>query len=120
MTNKELKDELLKASMDMDKLDCIGCGYEHGCVANGCAILKAAAARIRVSPWNSVKDRPPEDPEEPVVALVSGSPCENVTLELAPVIATYNGEDGIWFIKEWPDWKEPNVHRWMPIPEDEL
>jgi hypothetical protein len=117
MTNKELKDELLKASMDMDKLDCIGCGYEHGCVANGCAILKTAAARIRTGPWISVKERLPDDPEESVLAVVSGKPCQDLRLELVPEVAIYFGESEGWYIKRWPQWDDPKVDYWMPIPD---
>ena len=29
-----------------DNLQCLGCGYEHGCSLHGCAIIKQAAERL--------------------------------------------------------------------------
>ena len=46
MTQKELIDQLRQMSVETGSLVCLGCGYEHNCGINGCAILKEAADAI--------------------------------------------------------------------------
>lgn len=53
-----------------------------------------------------------------VIAIVSGSPAKNITLNGSYQTATYYGEDPAgWVIDEWPEWENPTVHCWQPTPE---
>ena len=53
-----------------------------------------------------------------VIAIVSGSPAKNITLNGSYQTATYYGEDSAgWVVDEWPAWENPTVHCWQPTPE---
>ena len=46
-----------------------------------------------------------------VIAIVSGSPAKNITLNGSYQTATYYGEDSAgWVVDEWPAWENPTVH----------
>ena len=64
--------------------------------------------------WISVKDRMPDN-EQFVLIIASGKPRENITLENAVVLAEYGSEG--WILGMWPEWSDPNVTYWMPLPE---
>lgn len=55
-----------------------------------------------LSEWISVKDRMPEDSDRLVLAIVSGKPCKNITLDGAYELATYCAEEG-WIIEQYPE-----------------
>ena len=46
MTDEELLRALRRIAVP-DEHRCFGCGYEHNCGLHGCAIINAAAERIR-------------------------------------------------------------------------
>lgn len=53
-----------------------------------------------------------------VIAIVSGSPADGITLMGSYQTATYYGEDSAgWVVDEWPWWENPTVHCWQPTPE---
>ncbi len=39
-----------------------------------------------------------------------------ITFSRAILLASYC-EDGEWFIEGYPDWDDPDVNAWMPLPE---
>ena len=53
-----------------------------------------------------------------VIAIVSGSPADGITLMGSYQTASYfaNNPAG-WVIDEWPEWENPTVHCWQPTPE---
>ena len=57
---------------------------------------------------------PPEG--KTVLALVSGSPTENITLHASYQTAVYIPDEG-WAIDEWPEWETPEVICWQNCPE---
>lgn len=65
--------------------------------------------------WISTKERLPDD-NICVLALVSGQPEEHVFLENAYQVAEYF-PDNDWLIEGFPDWENPTVTWWMPLPE---
>ena len=53
-----------------------------------------------------------------VIAIVSGSPTDGITLTGSYQTASYYGEDSDgWVVDEWPEWENPTVHCWQPAPE---
>ena len=68
-----------------------------------------------MSEWISVKDRLPADFGE-VLVIVSGNPCENITLDGAYEIAEYDPVEG-WILEMWPEWESAVVTHWMPFPD---
>lgn len=98
-------------------LVCLGCGYEHNCDIHGCAIVRAAREQLEkltASPWISVNDRLPED-EQGVLVIASGRPREDLELDSAHELATFYAGEG-WLFEAYPDWDDPQVTYWMPLP----
>ena len=53
-----------------------------------------------------------------VIAIVSGSPADEITLNGSYQTATYYEENSAgWVVDEWPEWENPTVHCWQPAPE---
>lgn len=69
-----------------------------------------------MSEWISVRDRLPESTGEYVLVLASGKPSENVTLVQAYKLAEFDANDG-WILEMYPEWENPTVTHWMPLPE---
>lgn len=65
--------------------------------------------------WISVKERLPEDGES-ILMIVSGKPKDNITLIGVYAIGDYSDDEG-WIVDEYPEWENPNVIYWMPLPE---
>ena len=109
-------------ALRQEKLDCAAASAEKLRRQNG-ELRDAAAQVTRLAgdaaaerEWVSVKDRLPEEDEEEVLAIVSGRPKRNLTLENVAVIAVYCGKEG-WYVNEYPEWEDPTVTYWMPVPE---
>lgn len=75
--------------------------------------VKATTDRL-CREWVSVKERLP-DREEDVLVLVSGK-FKNCTFDHAYMIGIYAGPFG-WILNEYPEWENPGVTHWMPLPE---
>lgn len=50
-----------------------------------------------------------------VLTLVDGK-YKNISFERAPMICAWFGNEG-WFCNEYPEWDNPGVTHWMPLPE---
>ena len=68
--------------------------------------------------WIPVSERLPEDEDdgETVLAVVFGKPHKNITLHHAIMTAEYFYQGG-WLVDEYPEWENPTVTHWMPLPE---
>ena len=129
MTNKELIEALSRLKVETGSLACTGCGHEHNCGIHGCAIIREAEDSIGALnsiaddrldaltawPWISVNDRLPED-EQGVLVIASGRPQEHLVLDNACELATFYAGEG-WLLEAYPDWGDPQVTYWMPLPE---
>ena len=78
-------------------------------------VTKLAAEAAVEREWISVEDRLPEDDGD-VLAIVSGYPTPNITLEDVLVVAAFCEGEG-WYIEEYRDWDNPIITYWMPLPE---
>lgn len=116
--DKSLMAALRRLAVQTGSIACLGCGYEHDCGIHGCAIIRAARERLEeltASPWISVNDRLPEDEQE-VLVLANGRPQKNIELINACELATFYAGEG-WLFEAYPDWDDPQVTYWMPLPE---
>lgn len=68
------------------------------------------------SNWIPCSERLPEDGEEMVLIQVSGKPTENIQFKYAFEFAYYEKEEG-WILEYYPEWENPEVVAWMPLPE---
>ena len=76
---------------------------------------KTIGKDINVLPkWIPVEERLPED-DVIVLVTVSGF-CGYITFSNAIELGNLCS-DGSWFIEGYPDWDDPNVTAWMPLPE---
>lgn len=116
--DKSLIETLRRLSVQTGSIACLGCGYEHGCGIHGCALVRAAIERLEeltASPWISVNDMLPEDEQE-VLVLANGRPQKNIELINACELATFYAGEG-WLLEAYPEWENPQVTYWMPLPE---
>ena len=65
--------------------------------------------------WVSVNERMPDE-DQGVIVIASGKPRENITLDRAFELAEWSESDG-WILACWPEWENPVVTHWMPLPE---
>ncbi len=90
-----------------------------GAVSDCIEFLKTAptinAEPVRNGRWIRAKDKPPEDPEELVLCIVSGK-AGGVTFKNAIQIGRYDPEEG-WTIEGWEAYKNLVVSYWMHQPE---
>lgn len=70
---------------------------------------------VRHTGWIRVKELLPSH-HDIVFAVVSGKPAENIELIKAFELAEYDPTEG-WTLEAWPEWANPVVTHWMPLPE---
>ncbi len=105
--NKDFIAAIHKISKQAESLAC-----------HSCAIIRAARKRLEepaASPWISVDDRLPEDCQV-VLVIANGRPREHLELDSAHELATFYAGEG-WLLEAYPDWDDPQVTYWMPLPE---
>lgn len=124
--------ELVKALRDCtNKCDCATCEYRNVSDEFGekfCfdVLMDRAADRIekqdaeikalrdKVPEWIPVSERLPE-PEKMVLLIVSGK-VKNISFVDAYELGEFDTDEG-WILEMWPEWKDPKVTHWMPLPE---
>lgn len=65
--------------------------------------------------WISAEERLPKE-HKPVLCVMNGKPRENIILEDAYQLGSWNRADG-WIIDEWLEWENANVSWWCELPE---
>lgn len=101
--DKILIEALRRLSVQTGSIACLGCA------------ARERLEELTASPWISVNDRLPEDEQE-VLVLANGRPREHLELDSAHELATFYAGEG-WFFEAYPDWDDPQVTYWMPLPE---
>ena len=104
MTRTELIRALKGMQAETGSLICLGCGHEHNCSTQGCAIIRAAAEELEKIRWVPVKYPPME-----------GQRCLVYTRHKEIIALVY----------EWQDCEDYDVNTfdvfdvkyWMPLPE---
>ena len=66
--------------------------------------------------WIPVEEALPENPDVMVLVQVSGWPVKNIELIDACELAQYDPKEG-WIMEMWPEWEDPKVTYWTPLPE---
>ena len=69
---------------------------------------------VTVQEWISVEDRLPDNDD--IVMVIASGKVGNITLVNAFKLATYSIDEG-WILEMWPEWEEPKVTYWMPLPQ---
>lgn len=83
-------------------------------VADDCTTI-VAGKPCKIFRWINPKEQLPM-PEEIVLVIVSGNPKQNITLDNAYELASFSVDEG-WILEEWPEWEDPDVKYWIPLPE---
>ena len=66
MTRADLIKALNRLKIETGSIVCLGCGHEHNCSTQGCAIIRAAVEELEKMRWIPVTERMPElDPDDP-------------------------------------------------------
>ena len=82
--------------------------------AEGKNVFQIIEAQPQVGGWIPVSERLPEDGYG-VLVTVNGK-HNNITFVDALEIAEYDGDFG-WIVEGYPQWTDPNVTAWQPLPE---
>ena len=115
MKSAELIRALNRLKVQTGSLDCRDCSYERYCSAQVCHVIREAVDKLCWMEWIDAKvELPPDDVS--VLAIVSGKPCENITLVSVLCTGAYSESEG-WMIDEFPAWENPQVSHWMLLPE---
>ena len=115
MTISKLIQALNGLKVETGSLACMGCGHEHNCSTNGCAILREAIDTLSGFEWIDPKvELPPE--YDIVLVIVDGKPSPNLTLKDAYELAYYSKDEG-WILEAYPEWEDAVVKKWINIPE---
>lgn len=119
------------AVMAAEQQDCGGCVF-RGSTACGAHMVAAAAdlieeqakrireleaelAKIREeNRWIPVEERLPEN-DHSVLVIVSGR-IGNIHLDRAIELAEFSMDEG-WVLEMWPEWENPTVTHWKPMPK---
>ena len=66
-----------------------------------------------VQEWISVTERLPDNDD--IVMVIASGKVGNITLVNAFELATFSPDEG-WILEMWPEWEDPKVTHWMPLP----
>jgi len=80
-------------------------------VNEACRMGMEALERTR---WIPCGERMP-DSQRDVLVIASGK-VGNIRLENSVEIGNFIRDEG-WILEMWPEWEDPNVTHWMPLPE---
>lgn len=119
---------LKRLRVETGSLACFGCGHEHNCSTQGCAILRnavghmeAALERATLTPpneWVSVEERLPDKHDEYIVcACDEGEPIdERIWGDTVVVFADYYDGTFTWYEGNREYDISDIVTHWMPRP----
>lgn len=117
MKDVDLIQALKRIKVQTGGLICLGCGHEHNCGVHGCAVIREAVQRLEDLMWRDADVEIPA--EEDVVHLVKVTgKYRNIGFQGAVMTAEYSQQEG-WIVELFPEWKNPGVTQWMPIPMGE-
>lgn len=120
------KEKIVQALRVREALGCSSFSYrgrkEQFCVdaliRDAIDLIEAQAAEIekleaQVPRWIPVEERLPESDGD-VLLIVNGK-VDNVTLIDAYELGSFSKSEG-WILEMWPEWQDPKVTHWMPLP----
>lgn len=120
------KEKIVQALRVCEALGCSSFSYrgskEQFCVdaliRDAIDLIEAQAAEIekleaQVPRWIPVEERLPESDGD-VLLIVNGK-VDNVTLIDAYELGSFSKSEG-WILEMWPEWQDPKVTHWMPLP----
>ena len=119
MKQAELIQALQHLQVETGSLDCLGCGHEHNCSTQGCAIIREARRQLHpqsMGEWIRCTDALPDDPCELVLVIANGWAGDFTPLVNSPQLAVYSPGDG-WMLEEYPDAEDIEISCWARIPQ---
>lgn len=87
---------------------------KHKSECYGAISDRLLAAGVTIQKWIPVTERLPE-PDVNCLVVVSGR-FEKIVFDCAIEIADYAPVGG-WILEAFPEWEDPLVTHWMPLPE---
>lgn len=112
MTEQELISALRRLKVETGSLACLGCGHEHNCSVQGCAVIRAAVDKLRAPEWLDPEVKTPPDCDA-VLGIVNG---EINGIECIDAFRLVCYDSGEWWLFDDPK-VDANVYRWMMLPE---
>jgi hypothetical protein len=110
MTRTELIRALRRMKAETGSLVCLGCGHEHNCSTQGCAIIRAAAEELELFSWHPTSTPPPDNRSVHI--------CRGRTDFMSVCIGYYDHENKTWYEqRNWFATILPDPLFWMFIPD---
>lgn len=82
-------------------------------IANFCRDLGIVREALERTRWIPCSERLPESSHD-VLVIASGK-VGNIRLENSIEIGRFDRDEG-WILEMWPEWEDPTVTHWMPLP----
>ena len=79
-----------------------------------CRLAVATLREQEERRWIPVTERLPGNDNFVLVIVCGKAGC--ITLENATELAQFSMDEG-WILEMWPEWEDPKVTHWMPLPE---
>ena len=112
MTRAELIKALDRLNVETGSIACLGCGHEHNCSTQGCAIIRAAVEELEKMRWIPAKENQPVwENSDWVIGVANGKRHVN-----AITMVCYDRDEDTWFLDASPE-TVVSVSHWMPLPE---
>jgi len=112
MKRAELIKALGRLKVETGSIACLGCGHEHNCGTQGCALIRAAVEELKKMRWISAKESTPAmEDSEWVIGVANGKRHID-----AIVMVGYDKEEDEWYLDASPN-ETVSVSYWMPLPE---
>ena len=83
-------------------------------VSDACILAASALREQEERRWIPVTERLPGNDDFVLVSVCGKAGC--ITLENATELAQFSMDEG-WILEMWPEWEDPKVTHWMPLPE---
>lgn len=85
-------------------------------IANFCRDLGIVREALERTRWIPCSERLPGSSHD-VLVIASGK-VGNIRLENSIEIGRFDRDEG-WILEMWPEWEDPTVTHWMPLPPKE-
>ena len=88
--------------------------YINPCLLKSIDFAISALREQEERRWIPVTERLPGNDDFVLVSVCGKAGC--ITLENATELAQFSMDEG-WILEMWPEWEDPKVTHWMPLPE---
>lgn len=109
MKRADLIKALNRLKIETGSIACLGCGHEHNCTTQGCALIRAAIDALQTTPWIPVAE---DEPPMHTTLLLSVRDPDDRRL-----YTTAGWKGAQWHNVIYPSLEMEDITHWMLLPE---